>query len=294
MRNIRQINEELELMSTLRLITQAYEEISVMRMQKIRNSVLKTRLFLEELAKVFSDVKINYESQVALFSKRKDPNLILKLNKNGKEAAMLISTNSKMNGEIIGSVFRDFVAYVEKHDCDVFILGKLGKQMLEQHSFKKKYTAFDLDENDISITALRSVILQLTEYKTVNVFYGKFESLMYQTANRNNVTGNQAAAELEETSGEKKDPNHVDRFLFEPSIEKILQFFETQIFSSLVKQSVNESELARYASRIRAMEEAGQHIEKSNQQLYSHRRKLKGIINNKKQLEVMTRVQMSQ
>ena len=294
MRNIRQINEELELMSTLRLITQAYEEISVMRMQKIRDSVIKTRLFLDELSKVFSDVKVNYETQIALFSKKKDPDTLLKLNKNGKEAVMLISTNSKMNGEIIGSVFRDFVAYIEKHQVDVFILGKLGKQMLEQHNYKGKYIFFDLDENDITIDALRKLIIQLAEYKTVNVFYGKFESLMFQSSTKNNVTGNQAELSVEDTEKQQKDPEHVDKFLFEPSIEKILQFFETQIFSSLVKQSVNESELARYASRIRAMEEAGQHIEKSNQQLFSHRRKLKSIINNKKQLEVMTRVQMSQ
>lgn len=296
MRNFRQINEELELMSTLKLITQAYEEISVMRMQKIRDSVLKTRQFLDKLSEVFTDVKLNYENQAIIFSKKKDSDALLKLNKNGKEAALLISTNTKMNGEIVSKVFRTFVDYIEKHDVDIFILGKMGKQLLEQHGTKKQYEFFDLDENDITTDKLKDMILKLLNYKQVNVFYGKFESLMFQDPYINNLTGNEGAdpekktAESTQEKKEKKD--EFDRFIFEPSIEKVLQFFETQIFSSLVKQSVHESELARYASRIRAMEEAGQHIEKSKGNLYANRRKLKSIISNKKQLEVMTRVQM--
>lgn len=290
MQNKRSLTEQIELMGTLKLITQAYEEISVMRMQRIRDAVLKTRIFLDEISSVFVNVKENYRNQVTFGfrGQKKDPKKLLELNKNGKEVAVLISTNSKLNGEIISKVFRDFIAYIQSHDVDVVIVGKVGVQMLQQAGIKKQHTFFELDENNISLESLKPLVLNLVQYKQVNVFYGRFESLMFQNADKDNLTGDVIEDDERDTATDK--PRQIDQFIFEPSIEKILQFFETQIFSSLVKQTVSEAELARYASRIRAMDEAMQHIDKTNKDLYGQRRKLKQIINNKKQLETVSHV----
>ncbi len=290
MQNKRTLTEQIELMGTLKLITQAYEEISVMRMQRIRDAVLKTRIFLDEISAVFVNVKENYRNQVAFgfHGQKKDPKKLLELNKNGKEVAVLISTNSKLNGEIISKVFRDFIAYIQSHEVDVVIVGKVGVQMLQQAGIKKQYTFFELDENNISLESLKPLVLDLVQYKQVNVFYGRFESLMFQNVDKDNLSGDVIEDGETDTTAEK--PRQIEQFIFEPSIEKILQFFETQIFSSLVKQTVSEAELARYASRIRAMDEAMQHIDKTNKDLYGQRRKLKQIINNKKQLETVSHV----
>jgi ATP synthase F1 gamma subunit len=290
MQNKRGLTEQIELMGTLKLITQAYQEISVMRMQRIRDAVLKTRIFLDEISAVFANVKENYRNQVMFrfHGKKKDPKKLLELNKNGKEVAVLISTNSKLNGEIISKVFRDFIAYIQTHEVDVVIVGKVGVQMLQQAGIKKQYTFFELDENNISLESLKPLVLDLVQYKQVNVFYGRFESLMFQNVDKSNLSGD--VNEDGETDSKTEKSREIDQFIFEPSIEKILQFFETQIFSSLVKQTVSEAELARYASRIRAMDEAMQHIDKTNKDLYGQRRKLKQIINNKKQLEIVSRV----
>lgn len=292
MQNRQKLENEIELMSTLKMITQAYEEISVMRMQKIRNSVLQTREFLSKLNEVYKDVKLNYHERIVmLFQKKKHQDTSQSmLEKNGKTVSVLISTNSKMNGEIIQKVFRDFVAHVNKEETDIVIIGKVGRGLFEQIGIKKQFQYFELPEDTVDTARIKDLVLSLLPYKTVNVFYGKFDSLMFQNPVITNVTGNEGIAE--EDAKTKDGKTKVPAFIFEPSVEKILQFFETQIFSSLVKQSVHESELARYASRIRAMEEAMQHVDKTNAQLYAQKRKLKQLINNKKQLEIMGRVSM--
>lgn len=287
MQNKQRINAEIELMSTLRLVTQAYEEIAVMRMQRIRDVVLHTRLFIGELGQVFVDVKSNYTNSAVekmFFNKGKQktmPSSVVE--KNGKSVALLVTTNAKLNGEIIPKVFHEFYKYVNEHECDLVIVGRMGKQLYEQMPNKKPYGFFELGENQITNTSLRELVIGLLPYKDINVFYGKFESLLFQNPTITNLSGDDKKEKKE--TGEK-----TVLYVFEPSIETILQFFETQIFSSLVKQTLNESELARYASRIRAMEEAMQNIDKSSKGLSYQRNKIKKLLGNKKQLEIMSRV----
>lgn len=291
MQNKQRIKTEIELMSTLRLVTQAYEEIAVMRMQRIRDSVLHTRLFIGELAQVFVDVKSNYNNTgMNMFMKKKidkKGNASASIvDKNGKAVAVLVTTNSKMNGEIIPKVFAQFYKYVNEHDCDLVIVGKMGKQLYEQMSKKREYTFFELGENNITNVSLRELVLAMLPYKEINIFYGKFESLLYQNPTISNLSGDS----VEQKAVADTKPV---LFMFEPSIDKILEFFETQIFSSLVKQTISESELARYASRIRSMEEAMQNIDKSSKGLKYQANKIRKLVSNKKQLEIMSRVVLS-
>ena len=283
MQNKQRINSEVELMSTLKLITQAYEEISVMRMQRIRDLVLNTRLFLGDLYNVYVDVKVNYKESLMKKIIKEDDAMKAMRERNGKTAVVFISTNTKLNGEIIQKVFREFYDYTQTHDVEIFIVGRMGKQLYDQRSEKKPYQYYDLEENYINSTSLHKLVIDLLAYKQVDAFYGKFESLLNQIPTEANLTGDQP----EEKQAEGKAAT---LYMFEPSVVKILEFFETQIFSSLVKQSVNESELARYASRIRAMEEAGQNIDKSMKSLSSQMIKIKRLVSNKKQLEIMSRV----
>src|SRR5690606_25386008 len=44
--------------------------------------------------------------------------------------------------------------------------------------------------------------------------------------------------------------------LFEPSMEEVLNFFETTILKTIMKQKVHESMLSRYAARMVAMDVA--------------------------------------
>lgn len=285
MQNVKGLGEEIELMRIFRMITQAYEEISVMRMQKIRTSVINTRNFLEQLSSVYGDIKANYrESLMSLITgKKKDVSKLLSLDKNGKTVAVLVSTNAKLSGEIVSKTFKYFVAYIQQHpDVDIIIVGRQGRQMFDSLKLDREYRFFEFDEKNISVQSLKDVILAMRPYMKVEAFFGKFESLLTQAPVDENLSGN-----------DEDDAEHVKstftHYIFEPSIETILQFFETQIFSSLVKQVFNESELARYASRIRAMEEATNHIDKTKTTLERNKRKIRQLVINKKQLETATK-----
>lgn len=288
MRNKNKIIEDQELVGTLKMLAEAYEEISVLKMQKVRGSVLTTREFLDGLSQVFVDVKKSYGRRLQkLIEKRKiEPHtsFTTKAN-NGKTLSVLLSANSKFYGDIVRKVFDLFIENVRKNKTDILVIGRTGKEMMEQAGVTEQYSYVDIPDGEVELDELKPVIDTLVQYEKVDVYYGRFSNMINQLPTVANVSG-QSILEAQET-----DKNHeVIAFAFEPSLEKILDFFENQVFVSLFKQTINESELARLASRIRAMEEALGNIEKFEPLLGQESRTLHKAQQNKKQLEVMTSI----
>src|SRR6185503_17730115 len=106
------IMEELEALNTIKDLTQSYEEIAVVRMQKIRDSVIRTRDFLSRLSDVFVDLKSSYQREVKdLLAriKKGDKMLLPTLQKNGKSLMVYLSSNGKLYGAVTGKTFRLFM-----------------------------------------------------------------------------------------------------------------------------------------------------------------------------------------
>ncbi len=287
MQNKNKTASDLELVGTLKMLAEAYEEVSVLKMQKVRGSVLTTREFLDGLSSVFVDVKRNYGSKIQkLIDKKKySPDTTFSTrNHNGKVLSVFLSANSKFYGDIVRRIFDVFIADIQKKNSDVLIIGKMGKELMEGSKFKKNYFYLDLPDGQVEMDDLQPIVDTLVQYEKVDVYYGRFSNMVNQLPTMSNVSG-QDILDTKDTSPEK-----VVQYAFEPSMEEILDFFENQVFVSLFKQTVNEAELARLASRIRAMEEALGNIEKLEPQIRRESRIYKRSLQNKKQLEVMTSV----
>lgn len=281
MQNKRQINTDIELTRAVGSITQAYEEISVLHIQKVKARVIKSRQFLENLEVVFGDVKESYKQQLEeLFQKKKAVNqgALSLLSKNGKSAVVLISSNTPLYGEIIHTVFNEFVNYVAKNKSDIVIVGKYGKKLYDERKMGSNYEFYELPDISVKFEDLREMILKLIAYQRVDIFYGQFENTMTQVSHMGNISG-QAFFESESVNPQKH------KIVFEPTLETVLQFFETQVFNNLLHQVVAEAELARHGSRIKAMETAHTKIEKEEKILLRKRSALKKMMENKKRLD---------
>jgi ATP synthase F1 gamma subunit len=289
MQNKQSLIQEIELVNALKYVTQAYQEISVMRMQRIRSAVLKTREFLESLSVVFYDVKKSYDSYIKEMIKAKkgeDISLLTLLPKNGKSITIFISANEKMMGDITLKVFRNFLGEVQKNDTDVMIIGKIGRDMYKQSGIHKPIIYLEAADDVVKIEDIQRIAYYIVNYSKINVFYGKFESLVTQTPVKSNLSGENPFEGTIETADQSKQKQ--SNFLFEPNVEKIMQFFETQVFTSLFNQTFHESQLARHASRINAMEEALMNIEKTNVELSRRKKQLKRMKINRRQIETIS------
>ena len=247
------IQAEASFLENLRDLCVVYEQISVMRMKEIRDKVLYTRGFYSQLDKVYVRLKKTYHRQLAILAKKrqiKDPRKAFLLGKNEKRVVVFIGADNRFYGDIFNKVFYSFLEDIKKNKDDVLIIGRLGKSMYDNLGPKKPYRYFEIgDEVEITLDHLKAILKVMTDYSRIDVYYGQYKNLFNQEVVMKNITG--------DFDTDKKDDGKKGSFYyFEPDLEKILLFFETQIFANLFKQTAYESQLARYASRISAMEQA--------------------------------------
>src|SRR5258708_6768857 len=91
-----------------KMLAEAYEQISVFKMQVIRNAVLHTRDYLTQLADVFANVKSSYKNQMmrkAQASHDTRPLHFTTLKSNGKKVLVFLSANNKLYGDILFKIF---------------------------------------------------------------------------------------------------------------------------------------------------------------------------------------------
>jgi len=274
-----ELNQEAEFLSTVHSLLETYEEIAATKMERIRGSVLENRNFLLEVNAIYQQVKSSYRAQIELFMKRKrikDPSKLTFIKKNGKTLYVFISSNTGLYGGLVQKAYRVFIESFRKKPGDVAILGKLGFEMFVGEKIKAPVAFFEFPDDHIDETSMQKICKYLVEYQDVLVFYEKFNSVIDQTPIVTNISGGMLPEEKSEPS---------IKYLFEPSLEKIMEFFEKEIVFSVFKQTIFESELAKFAARMISMDTGSENTRVKLKQILAVKNKLKHSESNKKQLE---------
>ncbi len=283
------IVEELEALNSIKDLAESYEEIAAMEMQRIKSSVLRTRGYLVDLSDVFVDLKASYIREVDdLLEKRKkgDKSLAPLLQKRGKNLMVYLSSNGKLYGPVTQQTFKLFSHDLKKHEAvnaDVAIIGSAGKEMYDGARLTKPYEYFEIPDTKVDISHIKRLMNKFLQYENVHVYYGKFGNVVKQAPAETSITGE----DIFETEGLAPVARE-DRFIFEPTLEKIFHFFETQIMTNLFSQTLLENQLARDVSRVNAMEQALLNIEEQTKVLNRLKIRLRHALINKKQLETIS------
>lgn len=283
------VSEHLEALNSLKSLAESFEQIAVIRMQKIRDSVLKTRDFLEELSDVYVDLKASYERELQDLLKRReqgDKNLLPALQKTGKTLLVYLSANGKLYGAVTQKTFQLFKQDIKKSEyakADILIVGKAGREMYEGAGEQRPFDYFEIPDATFEIDHVKKLMSKFLQYEKVFIYYGKFGNVVTQTSISSSITGE----DIFETEILAKTPRE-DRFIFEPTLEKIFHFFETQIMANLFTQTLLENQLARHASRVNAMEAALIEIEKESKVYNRMKNRIKTQLKNKGQLETIS------
>ncbi len=276
----KELNSQVDFLTTLREILEAYEEIAASRMARIRSNVLKSRDFLLEINAIFQEVKTSYRDEITLFLKRKKIKNIKELTflqRNGKTLFVLISANTGFYGEIIRKTYNLFLEYLKQEkNADVLILGRLGFEFFEQEFRNLPHTFYEFPDDRIDKVALKKITEKIVEYQKVLVFYEQFVSVVTQSPIVTNITGDPLAF--------KKEGPKV-KYFFEPTLEKIMAFFEKEIVASIFEQTILESELAKFAARMVSLDASTENTKHKLTQILFQKERAKHRQANKEQLE---------
>ncbi len=272
-------NNELNELSVLRTITQVYSQVASFWMKQTADSVIRSRDYLAEMNEVFITVFSSYSDQIRRIAHR---NTFFKKGKitflahNGKKVAVFMAANSGFYGDILKKTFDVFIKDVRENNYEVTIVGKQGIPLFLSEEPDRPYTFFDLSDEKIDQNQVVDLVHHLVQYDDIRIYHGKFINFLSQEPTVFLIPSD-PYPNLKE--GERRD-----HYLFEPNIETILMFFEKQIFTSVFEQTIRESQLAKFGSRLQVMDRSGENIKVSIQKLKEKNLRFIHQEANKKQL----------
>ncbi|MDD5147544.1 MAG: F0F1 ATP synthase subunit gamma [Candidatus Daviesbacteria bacterium] len=243
---IKQIDESIEEGESLKAIAQAYSEISNLKIKRIRTQVERNRVFFDEILQVYAIVRA-----FALYKK-------VSVVKPKKRLCILLTSNYRFYGAINSSLTNYFTGSTrELQDVDKLIIGKGGINYFRSSKLLPSYQEMLLKDDMPTGEELTSLANLSANYNQVLVFHAKMKSLLIQVATFTDVTATSLyTREFYIKAFDTRKKENMMRFIFEPELPKILNFFETQIITLLLEQTFLESELSRTASRFIAMDSA--------------------------------------
>ncbi len=275
MSSFKEIKENLEAVSAIKTIATTYQEISQKEMTKIREKALKNKNFISRLAKI-------YTLTIREFLERDEVNNLPEKKK--EKVAVFLSANARFYGSLLWQVWDKTVKYMKKNKSDLVVIAENGKYFAQNSEFKD-FTYFDLEDEDPKEDDIKKIIDFIKEYKEITVFHGEFKNILTQEAAGTVIPGKLPKVEKKE----KKDD--ID-YLFEPSAEKVLEFFETEILTSFFNQCFLEHRLSRHATRVVAMHQAGENAKERKEKLRMTIKRLRRKELDSKQFEITGPLQL--
>ena len=269
MRGEAKIIEEKDAILGLKSLVDVYEEMAAIRMQRVRGAVLTSRQFLAEITEVFGRVRAAYKGEKVAGGWAK----------NGKTVAVFISANAGLFGDIVDRIFEKFAEYVSQNKPEVVVVGKLGVKMLAERGLSVLYNYFDFSDEVVEEENFALIMRYLMQFERIVVFYGKFKSILNQETEVTSLSGEEvgkrsAGVEMVET----------EKYLFEPSPVEMARIFEGEILASVFEQTLYESQLAKFASRMLSLDRAVENVDKRIGQINQQQRRLKHKVANSRQL----------
>lgn len=286
MLNLKDIAIEIQRLGDLRDLVETYKLIASSMMQKIRNSVLQNRAFHVGLNQIFQEVKYAHKKELKEISRRRKKRAMAlpedNYSRQSQKLFILLSANTGLFGDIVGKTFSFFMGELKKSSADIVVVGKIGKSLMGEFAPEKKFTYFDFPDDRIDFQTLARLIAFSSQYEEVFAFYGRFRSFLTQEVISSNISGSEAVVGTAARTETK--------YLFEPSLEIVVVFFEKEIFASLLEQVFNESRLAKLASRMMLLERSTQEIETTQRRALRAEQRIRHEFLNKKQLNAMAGV----
>lgn len=278
---MKDVEKELNNLKSFKGIIEAYEEIASIRMRRIKGSVLHNRVYLEGLRRAFYHIKDSYETEIEKL--RKDKKSVRNIRQtNGRTVSVLLSANTGLYGDILLKTFHYFLNNVQNIDTDLVVIGRIGYRFFESSSLANKPVKFyDISDSGLDKEDMDELLKHLVQYDKVIVYHGEFKDILVQNPTAVSISGEL----LNEDAVEGKEKT---RYIFEPSLEQIMSFFEERIMAALFEHSIYESNLSKYASRMMSLNQATNRIEKEISNMSLETKRVKHRVQNSKQLNVLS------
>lgn len=267
MKRPNEIAREEASMATLVELTSVFEGIASMRIAQIKNQVVHSKGFFDELWTIYSQLRVD-----SLFSFGRDKKA--KADIIDRELYIIITAEGGFSGDIDQKLVQLMLKSYDKQKNEIIVIGHHGAMQLSQRGIEYiKY--FKLPSRDTNINVM-PIIKEVQKYRTTTMFYQEYSSLMTQEVKSIELS----AAVKERGSGTEnmEDIISEDSYIFEPTTYAVAAHLERSMMEISISQLILSSKLAQYASRFRAMSASHQRADETKTDLHlAYNRARRGV-----------------
>jgi ATP synthase F1 gamma subunit len=244
-------------MAVLVELTSAFEGIASMRIAQIKNQVMQSSKFFNELWHIYSQLRVDSHFR---FGRTQTS----KTHVSDKELYIIITAEGGFSGDIDQKLVERALQTYDKDKNDILVIGHHGATQLAQRGVAfKKY--FKMPQRDQNIN-VEPIIREVQQYRSTQIFYQEYVSLMAQEVRRIELLV--AVKERSEASDTREEIISEDTYIFEPSTHEVAAHLERSMTQIAISQLILQSKLAQYASRFRAMSASRERADTSKQELH--------------------------
>lgn len=278
MKSLKYIISDIKSTSEIKGLMEVYEEIAAAKMQRIRKTVTASCDYFEGLAKLSEEVALDLDNAFE--------------GKN-KFAAVFLSANTGLYGDLIDKILVSFVDFVKENNLDAYIVGKLGATLIKSYAPEVKFSELNIDgdKEDIDEAELENTLQFLSGYSKIYIFHGRFESIARQDSLSSTISG----PDIQKYGIDGKDEKEIAKkrliHIYEPSVEEVGNKFAKEISLSIFDNSIKENQLAKYAARLMHLDFTIDNIDSRLGKLDNEKKRTRKKMEQKKQTERTARWQ---
>lgn len=236
---IGELQENLEALQTAGFVTTMLRDISATKLQAIRAAFDMNSLFYREMHQIDALVQ-TYALRHSLANKKEAAE--------EKQIFLALTSNRRFYGTINREIAARLLGRMEKDSNSAYLMiGQTGKQILEFTDYASKCGYWQFEDEEPTKQEILELINILSEYNSIYVFYPTYINPFRQEVTLIDIT-------------HKAEPEFVEKveidYIFEPDIDELISFFETQVRLILFNRVLLETKLAQTGARLTRMQRA--------------------------------------
>ncbi len=254
MKRLTEITEEQTAMQSVLGLTNVFEGLASMRIAQVKDQVLSSQRFFNELWAIYSQIRVNKQFSYG----RNDSDKII-----DKDLFIAITAEGGFSGDIDQKLINWMIQSYDPNKNDLIIIGHHGALQLTQLGIGfKRYFKLPFHDSNINVAPL---IDQVKQYRSTIVYYQTYVTLMVQDIKR--IELHRAIEDASQHADRDNQIISEETYIFEPSAQAVANHMESTMLQITLTQTILDSKLAQYASRFRSMRSASEKADETNQSL---------------------------
>jgi ATP synthase F1 gamma subunit len=276
-----ELMESEKTLSTLLVLTSAFEGIASFHLAKIRSEVLRSNAFFNDLWQIYSKIRVD---KLFHFGRSQSE---VKVSEKG--LFIVITAEGGFSGDVDLRIINKMMESYNANKHEVIVVGQHGVTLLEQRGVKlKKY--YDLPAKDMNMN-VTPLVSDVQDYQQTTVFYSRYITLGNQTIE--SITLSSLVQEMGQEVKVNEEVISDVNYIFEPSNYAVIDHLEKSMLFISLSQLILGSKLAQYASRFSSMTLARQNAEDSKTHVHMELRRAVRALNDERSKETINSLRKS-